>query len=1197
MKTNTVNAMIIADEKNPSKENSRKPQSPAPRPIAPITIPIATNIHSIQSKPQKNDIKKIQISRPSTSNTEIVNNKSFIADEKIPSRSNASLKETNSSKFAELQATRKSHADSLRPVAPNIRPDGIPENKPLPPIDKPKNIRMVPPPLKPPPKRDISTRLEVIPISSPTAPSTIPPGGVKKGKKINLTESKDIKKRDKINAEFEDSDSDDEELKIDFESRAVKQPNSTNDDLTRLESLAKDHLKNYTFNIPIDNKSDDSSSDSEGDDDLSDNQKLIKSDEPIIKSNISTANITSFKSFNDSSIPSILKEITKPQLMIERSSVPDIKIGSSQYKPSTATNVESLNSKNKTIKVPSKPSIDKLSFSFESNSLSKFLPRGRLSLKCIDGIDIRRKGDTQYFYKNDVYCRFKLGATDRHSWKSTNVIHNANETPIFDSEVIVFDVLDVKDFILDNDLLLLIEVFHQNKRGEDECLGLISISAIRFFQQPYVTFDERVPLRYPNEEGFSGSKLHIEFTFEEARCGICVITIYEAFDLRLVDPLQKKQNPYVEISIGNEHKMKSKVVPNGMSSPFFNEEELIFWIDEKNWTQEINVKVLDEDYKSAKPIGTTNLSIIPYMHSNWHPDICKRDSFDLFYLEYIDSYDRSKMKEVSKGTLEMKIMFLPAGQLSIIVERATGLDLPPSYKAAMMNLNIDHIDPYAQLSLHGKAIEFIKCTPIEKDGGSDPKWNSKLSFEVVDQYMMTLEVFHQSSIGDDLLLGTAEISLLNVYRNGKIDSWVQLKQQHNSGIGSIDNGNVFLRMSFESLPGIPYPQYQDEVVGFDDSNRVIIAEESIDVLEDVDIKLPINTIPDVSDKKDEQIASIDITDNIAKKLASKDSKQSEFNDKEILAAFKFFDLNHNNFIGASEIRHILVCMGELITDEEIDMMIRMVDTDGDGQVSYEEFYTLIMHPNPDKADLHQEILHKQEVKKLQEKVVIEGKNLAGAIGGSNTSLIGTGSDIQSYQRQKELALRELKKKELIAFIDDYDVQFETIQDFYKNYSLLSLKKRIEGRISFNTFCEITSIEPLAQYKKLFSFFDIEDRNTIDCREFLLSCLNFIVVDREERVKFSFEMFDDKLKGFITFSNIEEILRGNHMISLASVHRKAETIMKQVNDKTVVTLNELMVICKKFPNILIPFLHSNSSKISSSQLLHQQSSSRFLEASK
>lgn len=47
---------------------------------------------------------------------------------------------------------------------------------------------------------------------------------------------------------------------------------------------------------------------------------------------------------------------------------------------------------------------------------------------------------------------------------------------------------------------------------------------------------------------------------------------------------------------------------------------------------------------------------------------------------------------------------------------------------------------------------------------------------------------------------------------------------------------------------------------------------------------------------------------------------------------RFIDLDKNMFVGAAELRHVLICMGELITDEEVDEMIRMVDTDGDGQV-------------------------------------------------------------------------------------------------------------------------------------------------------------------------------------------------------------------------------------------------------------------------
>ena len=49
-------------------------------------------------------------------------------------------------------------------------------------------------------------------------------------------------------------------------------------------------------------------------------------------------------------------------------------------------------------------------------------------------------------------------------------------------------------------------------------------------------------------------------------------------------------------------------------------------------------------------------------------------------------------------------------------------------------------------------------------------------------------------------------------------------------------------------------------------------------------------------------------------------RSTEFTDEEIAAAFKFLDLDRNLHIGAAEIRHILICMGELITDEEVPLL-------------------------------------------------------------------------------------------------------------------------------------------------------------------------------------------------------------------------------------------------------------------------------------
>ena len=64
-------------------------------------------------------------------------------------------------------------------------------------------------------------------------------------------------------------------------------------------------------------------------------------------------------------------------------------------------------------------------------------------------------------------------------------------------------------------------------------------------------------------------------------------------------------------------------------------------------------------------------------------------------------------------------------------------------------------------------------------------------------------------------------------------------------------------------------------------------------------------------------------------------------EEEILEGFRVFDQDDDGFISADELRHVMVNLGEKYTDEKVNDMIREADADGDGQVNYEEFVTMM----------------------------------------------------------------------------------------------------------------------------------------------------------------------------------------------------------------------------------------------------------------
>ena len=65
-------------------------------------------------------------------------------------------------------------------------------------------------------------------------------------------------------------------------------------------------------------------------------------------------------------------------------------------------------------------------------------------------------------------------------------------------------------------------------------------------------------------------------------------------------------------------------------------------------------------------------------------------------------------------------------------------------------------------------------------------------------------------------------------------------------------------------------------------------------------------------------------------------------EEELLEAFKVFDRDGNGYITSHELRHVMTNLGEALSPEEVEEMIKEADLDGDGQIDYEEFVRMMM---------------------------------------------------------------------------------------------------------------------------------------------------------------------------------------------------------------------------------------------------------------
>ncbi|RDY01991.1 Calmodulin-like protein 8 [Mucuna pruriens] len=125
-----------------------------------------------------------------------------------------------------------------------------------------------------------------------------------------------------------------------------------------------------------------------------------------------------------------------------------------------------------------------------------------------------------------------------------------------------------------------------------------------------------------------------------------------------------------------------------------------------------------------------------------------------------------------------------------------------------------------------------------------------------------------------------------------------------------------------------------------DGDGCITVEELATVIRSLDQNPTEEELQDMINEVDADgngtIEFVEFLNLMAKKMKETDAEE------DLKEAFKVFDKDQNGYISASELRHVMINLGEKLTDEEVEQMIKEADLDGDGQVNYDEFVKMMM---------------------------------------------------------------------------------------------------------------------------------------------------------------------------------------------------------------------------------------------------------------
>jgi len=827
-----------------------------------------------------------------------------------------------------------------------------------------------------------------------------------------------------------------------------------------------------------------------------------------------------------------------------------------------------------------------------SNSNEIPLQPGRLVVKCICGENIRHKEQTEGKTRLTPSIRLTIAPSKAHSTQLYSMEHaDTNENPNFEDEILRFDIQDPKDFMMDTDengisgngdIRLRVELLNKPQLkyqilGKAETSITNLIIGTHSTSKSTINTTSIVPYNTPHVERLtmlqegdlsSNSYLFLELTYLPVYEGTLAMTLVECAQLLNVETNEVPKETMCTVQLGDldvnnsttgtlsTKDSQTLVDASRTGNPKFPQngnEKLYLEINSGNWFHDLNISMTEIKKGGSREIfGQGHFSILPLLGmSSKFTKLGQTHTGDAVGTSVDDEKDiddnitsvslslaaTKDEQHANAGSVLANLSFSLAGLLTV---RNIGVDLLPTARNKLK-------DSYLQIAFtsKGRASKLLQSTSVLKYSlGNDSddhriSWKDEtIQLPLVDHHILGVEIHMLDAMGTKHgIVGAGEVSLFPVFRRGRMDSTTVTLKSSNEVGAMLKSGDLQLSLFFEGNGPLAYPKFHP-------SATVVQSDQSV---------APSKISPKTSAAKKRNAAA-----------AAVPLDQQVFNDDEINSTFKLLDLDKNGYVGAAELKHVLICMGELVTDEEVDAMIDMCDKNGDGQVGCDAFSIIGKSTN---------FSDENSVGSMEDKTTTEAGDRRGSGVNDYTikRMVFSRFVVSSKIHRGMIKIfREfLIQKSNAALSETPDPGTREGRD--STIGVVAVE-RASWKIDYSTLCRVMSIEPTGEARKVFELLSPDDYDKIDARQLVLGLVNFIPsFSVHEKCQMMLELYDSKKDGTLNFDNLLDILSGNHLKSRDVVNGKAKTMMNVVDRGGTgkLVFDDLLDAATKFPNLFLP----------------------------